>query len=343
LSHIFGVDIDPQAVEVTKLSLLLKVLEGETDESLVQQLRILQERALPDLGENIKCGNSLVPPDGLPAQGSLLPDDILEVINPFDWSKEFPSAYKSGGFEVVLGNPPWLMAGYYVNKAMDYLRSQYQTATGKFDLYYVFLEKACSLVRAGGRVGMIVPNKLFHTRAATQLRTLLSRGEWLESVIDFGDQQVFAGPTNYSCIVTLAKHSHGSVHYSRATPNLGLLRKFDMQRERLEPRGWNFADADSLALWDKMQILGSPLEGLVSRFGTGVQTGADPIMLLTDEEVRDLGLEKEGLRRLLRGRDVRRYLVSANPQWVIFPYNDESGEFRILSRSELQQLPNLWN
>ena len=63
LNNIYGVDIDPQAVEVTKLSLLLKVLEGESEQTISSQLKMFQERALPDLGNNIKCGNSLIGPD----------------------------------------------------------------------------------------------------------------------------------------------------------------------------------------------------------------------------------------------------------------------------------------
>ncbi len=63
LNNIYGVDIDPQAVEVTKLSLLLKVLEGENQDTLERQMKLFKERALPDLGSNIKCGNSLIGPD----------------------------------------------------------------------------------------------------------------------------------------------------------------------------------------------------------------------------------------------------------------------------------------
>ncbi len=88
LNNIYGVDIDRQAVEVSKLSLLLQVLEGETDESLGQQLSLWQERALPDLGNNIKCGNSLIGPEYF--QSQLIPDDNeMRRVNPFDWDIEF--------------------------------------------------------------------------------------------------------------------------------------------------------------------------------------------------------------------------------------------------------------
>ena len=100
-------DIDSQAVEVTKLSLLLKVLEGESEQTIQPLLRIFQERALPDLGNNIKCGNSLIGPDFLAKkQRSLLSDDDSDRVNVFDWSAEFPRILAEGGFDVVLGNPP---------------------------------------------------------------------------------------------------------------------------------------------------------------------------------------------------------------------------------------------
>lgn len=94
LNNIYGVDIDSQAVEVTKLSLLLKVLEGESDETLKRQLSFVKERALPDLGRNIKCGNSLIGTDYF--EGQLLPDEeAMRRINPFDWQAEFPNIFPS--------------------------------------------------------------------------------------------------------------------------------------------------------------------------------------------------------------------------------------------------------
>ena len=101
--HVFGVDIDSQAVEVTKLSLLLKVLEGET------QLKLFHERALPDLGRNIRCGNSLIGPDFYEGQQLLLLDEEDQYrINVFDWKKGFPDIMKDGGFDAVIGNPPYV-------------------------------------------------------------------------------------------------------------------------------------------------------------------------------------------------------------------------------------------
>ena len=99
-THIFGVDIDAQAVEVTKLSLLLKVLEGETDQSVIQQQRLFHDRALPNLSDNIKCGNSLIGPDYF--TGKLISDsEEMKRVNPFDWKQGFPDAMKAGGFDCI--------------------------------------------------------------------------------------------------------------------------------------------------------------------------------------------------------------------------------------------------
>ncbi len=97
LDNIFGVDIDSQAVETTKLSLLLKVLEGETQQSLQPVLRLFRERALPDLGDNIKCGNSLIGPDFYQQREMpLLDEEERYRVNVFDWHAEFPHIFRRG-------------------------------------------------------------------------------------------------------------------------------------------------------------------------------------------------------------------------------------------------------
>ena len=109
LDHIYGVDIDPQAVEVTKLSLLLKVLEGESEQTLNPQLALFPDRVLPDLANNIKCGNSLIGPDFYDGkQMALLDDETAQRINVFDWQAEFPQVFADGGFDVIIGNPPYI-------------------------------------------------------------------------------------------------------------------------------------------------------------------------------------------------------------------------------------------
>src|SRR5574340_670749 len=233
-SHIFGVDIDSQAVEVSKLSLLLNVLEGETNESLStqQQRELFEDRALPNLADNIKCGNSLIGPDYF--TGKLVTDPKeLKRINAFDWGQGFPAAMAAGGFDCIIGNPPWLVAGYYVGDEIEYLRGRFRCAHGKFDMYYLFLEKGLLLNRDRRCLGMVVPNKFFHTKAATQLRRLLAEHKCVQELVDFGDSQVFHGPTNYSCIVCLARDSKRTLRYVLAKAGLPIPRGMAVARSTL--------------------------------------------------------------------------------------------------------------
>ncbi len=148
LNNIYGVDLDDQAVEVTKLSLLLKVLEGETGVTL--SLWSPRERALPDLGCNIKCGNSLIGPDIF--SGGLfgeVDEEERRRINPFDWGREFPGVMKAGGFDAVIGNPPYVRQES-LGEQKRYFEERYRVYHGIADLYAYFIEKGVSLLREGG-------------------------------------------------------------------------------------------------------------------------------------------------------------------------------------------------
>ncbi|HEW79042.1 MAG TPA: hypothetical protein ENH34_03615 [Phycisphaerales bacterium] len=184
LNNIFGVDIDSQAVEVTKLSLLLKVLENESQETL----RLFPERALPDLANNIKCGNSLIGPDFYeslvpgPVPGASdepsIPDDLQRRINPFDWQTEFPEIFsrKNLGFDAVIGNPPWISltgkfgAGIYPKVKIEYLIRKFAGNTYMPNMYEYFVTQGLNLLAIGGYFGYIVPDRLGFNSQFVELR-----------------------------------------------------------------------------------------------------------------------------------------------------------------------------
>ncbi len=229
LNNIYGVDIDPQAVEVTKLSLLLKVLEGESEQTIVRQLKLFHERALPDLGNNIKCGNSLISTDfyntpltplfrGEPIDAPLargaggVSDEERYRINPFDWDKEFPEIMKpapagrkqgTGGFDVVIGNPPYVRQEG-LGDLKEYLQRKYTVYHGMADLYAYFIEKGVSLLRDKGRFSYIVANKWMRANYGGPLRKWLKR-QCIEQIVDFRDLPVFQQATTYPCILVIGK------------------------------------------------------------------------------------------------------------------------------------------
>jgi type I restriction-modification system DNA methylase subunit len=170
LNNIFGVDIDTQAVEVTKLNLLLKALEGETQASISKQLTFFNERVLPNLGDNIKCGNSLIGSDFYDDQLDLFPEQIKKI-NAFGWKEGFPEIFKYGGFDAVIGNPPYVLGREtFEDRVKEYFASKYMSYGGKFDLYIYFTEKALSLLSNKGRFGFIIPNTILVNENAMKLR-----------------------------------------------------------------------------------------------------------------------------------------------------------------------------
>jgi len=174
LNNIYGVDIDSQAVEVTKLSLALKVLEGETSETLGQTMKLLADRALPDLDANIKCGNSLVGPDFYERQEQLfLVEEELERINVFDWQNAFPEVMSAGGFDAVVGNPPYIRVHRLDGVLKEYLWKEYESFAEKGDIYACFIERGLSLLRDGGFISFITPNTWSSLQSFRHLRKLV--------------------------------------------------------------------------------------------------------------------------------------------------------------------------
>jgi len=202
ITHIYGVDIDRQAVETTKLSLLLKALEGESDTTLSQQMTLFQERALPNLSDNIKCGNSLIASDF-----SMDPEELVRV-HAFDWPVHFPDAMKAGGFDAVIGNPPYVLFQTMEEKSIfRYISDNFRSAQYKIDTYQVFLEKALVLTKEGGFSGFITPNSFLRNKHAIGLRSLILDTTEVAILRTFY-YQVFKGASVDTCILISRKKIH---------------------------------------------------------------------------------------------------------------------------------------
>ncbi len=237
LNNIYGVDLDFNAVEVTKLSLLLKCLEGETIASIANQMKMFNERVLPTLDNNIKSGNSLVDFDFYDGQLDFGND---KKIKPFNWQKAFPEVfvhrttnyqhelkdqfnkvvatankaedllskiskanepiapYGSDGFDCVIGNPPYVRQELLTD-FKEYFQRKYKVYHGAADLYSYFFERGVALLSEGGLFGIIVANKWMRANYGEPLRKWLKEQD-IKQIIDFGDLPVFESATTYPCI-----------------------------------------------------------------------------------------------------------------------------------------------
>lgn len=173
LEHIYGVDIDAQAVEVTKLSLLLKVLEGESGQTLNAQMKLFHERVLPDLAHNIQCGNSLIGPDFYDGQLDL-DDEAAQRINVFDWQAAFPQVFKAGGFDAVIGNPPYVDIKNLPETDVRYLFKNYPCANNRINLFAAFIERTLGICKQRQFAhSMIVPTALLTRESYRALRKMV--------------------------------------------------------------------------------------------------------------------------------------------------------------------------
>jgi type I restriction-modification system DNA methylase subunit len=193
LNNIYGVDIDTNAVEVTKLSLLLKCMEGETQASISHQVKMFNERVLPTLENNIKSGNSLIDMD---YYDSKLDFGEERKIKPFSWQKGFPEVFKNGGFDVVIGNPPYVSAKSLTElfkSEREYLTNspQYKTLFQKWDLYIPFVEKGIQLLKRKGLTSMIIPYPFLNQIYGQLIRKEIIANHKLIEIVDLSDVKVF--------------------------------------------------------------------------------------------------------------------------------------------------------
>ncbi|MCL2073349.1 MAG: Eco57I restriction-modification methylase domain-containing protein [Marinilabiliaceae bacterium] len=211
LNNIYGVDIDVNAVEVTKLSLLLKCMEGETKETIAAQRKLFKDRVLPSLDNNIKSGNSLIDLDYYDNQ---LDFGEERKIKPFSWQMAFPevfSAENGGGFDCVIGNPPYVnirnLTLSLPKNAKNYLSQKFKTAFKGYDLYVLFIEKAINILNENGIFGYITPNKFATLDYGYKTRELLLKRHSIVEICDVSKLNVFSEASVYPYLTVTKKKS----------------------------------------------------------------------------------------------------------------------------------------
>jgi len=261
LNNIYGVDIDTQAVEVTKLSLLLKVLEGEDEQTLSSQLSLFKARVLPDLSHNIKCGNSLIGSDFYEGkQLTWLDEEEMYRINVFDWDKEFPEIMQAGGFDAVIGNPPY--GAKLSSLESDYLRQKYITAEYQVDTYPLFIEKSYHSIKQQGYFGMIVPSAWVASQYNEILRRFLVSNTELNNIV-IAPKNVFIDATVETLILiwSKSKFKGGKFTVERWDQDEHIsyfLEQNDIEKQKayIFPV---YSDSEKITLVEKIRSFGRPL------------------------------------------------------------------------------------
>ncbi len=375
LNNIYGVDIDRQAVEVTKLSLLLKVLEGESQETLGRQLALWRERALPDLGDNIKCGNSLIGPDYFAAQ--LLPlenEEEMRRVNVFDWEAEFSEIMAAGGFDAVIGNPPYIRIQTLPKVDKAYYNDHYQATTGNYDIYVLFIERGWQLLRPGSVLGFILPHRFFKTSYGKGLREFIAKRQNVREILDFDGYMVFEAASINTCILIIGKEPEDKFKFGQVRfiqpPTIGIsaiLQKVHeadqlldedvtvgmLSQSNLTEESWSFLFPNEEPLWQKLNSTDCRLSDIATHVFQGLKTGGDSVYSLRvvreDEETtrvlcsrdsQEYEVESAILKPLIKGGEMKRYHIGETNRRVLFPYK----EGKLIPADDLQRdYPRAWD
>jgi hypothetical protein len=363
LAHIRGIDIDSNAADVARFSLLLKLVENETSEALRDFVKNRGISALPALDETIRSGNSLVSVGEWSKAFGAMEPRMMEAVNPFTWSTEFPAEMQRGGFDVIVGNPPYIRiqnmvayspreAEYYQNVASPYVTARQDN----FDKYSLFIERFLKLLRPNGRCGTIVPHKFMITQAGESLRTLLAADQIIETIVHFGAQPVFGSKiANYTCILVFDRGGCPIVHFERVT-SLAEWRYgksgniVELQAGGLNGDKWQFANEETVSLFARIRTAFPKSLGDVAEIFVGVQTSADSIFIFREVAEakstvslrwndKDWPIEREILRPCLLDVIVYQFAQPQPNTWMIFPYEvvTEAGR----SKARLYQPPEM--
>jgi type I restriction-modification system DNA methylase subunit len=304
--NIFGVDLDKQAVEVAKLNLWLRYMAMNRD-PFMERLRVKQRGAkslslLPNLTHNLKRGNSLIA------------DKTVAGDAAFDWEKEFPQVFSAGrtvpspprrdgdiapyqgGFDVVIGNPPYeriQVMQANAPEAAEFLKSNYRAAaSGNFDIYVCFIERGLELLNANGFFGYICPHKFFQAEYGRELRTLLTEQKQVRQIVSFGDIQIFLQATTYTCLIFLNKQPQTESRLIKVDDLEAWRTSGEAAVGKIAPTSlagdqWNFVLSDGAELFAKLNEQPIRLRDVAERIAQGIRTSANPIYVLDVVSMND--------------------------------------------------------
>ena len=320
-NNIFGVDLNKESVEITKLSLWLKTAD--------------KNKTLATLENNIKCGNSLI--DDVEIAGELA----------FDWEKEFPQVFENGGFDVVVGNPPYVRVQRLKENYLEqtkYYEKNYVSATGSYDIYALFMEKGFKLINKKGLVSFILPHKFLITDFGSGIRKFFVEKRAVESLLHFGSELVFSEASTYTCIVTLSKKNKEKILFKKVNPNkISETFKWDkMDYNLLSNKNWDLQSEEIYNLIKKLKKQPYTVEEVFKSIFQGIATSLDDVYVFEGKEegniikgynkkfAYEFEIEKELVKPILGGKEVSKYCNMEIKNYVLFPYHRINNKMEIV-------------
>ncbi|GAK53854.1 Eco57I restriction endonuclease [Candidatus Moduliflexus flocculans] len=302
-NNLFGVDLNGESVEITKLALWLKTAK--------------KDDRLTALNDHIRCGNSLID------------DPAVAGERAFDWAQAFPEIMQRGGFDVVIGNPPYVRQEV-LGSSKAYFEKTYKTYHGMADLYVYFIEKGLSLLKSQGVFSVIVSNKWMRASYGYPLRLWL-RQYCLEEIIDFGELPVFADAATFPSIIRISKTIPSTTLFSIKIKKLEFTdlsiyangKRDVVNVSMLNDNAWSLVAEEEQLLLKKLEKAGIPLNEYVSgKIYRGIVTGCNEVFVI-DKSTKERLLQEDSknseiIKSFIVGDDVRKYHIAFRERFLIF-------------------------
>ena len=305
-NNLYGVDVNAESVEIAKLSLWIKTAR--------------RGKVLDSLSGHLRVGDSLIEDS-----------NYAYLDHGFTWRDAFPDVMAEGGFDIVLGNPPYVRMEF-LRTLKPYLEKRYAVVSDRADLYAYFFERGLTLLKPGGRMGYISSATFFKTGSGRPLRRYLLDEATMETVVDFGDLQVFEGVTTYPAILTMRRGAPPKEHAIEfwtldALPGTEFAAGFEANaapypQAALTDGSWEFENPELRTLREKIrggrptlgEVYGAPCRGIV--------TGLNAAFVI-DRATRDrLIAEDPGsadlLKPFLEGKDLKRWRAEPRDLWIVY-------------------------
>lgn len=294
INNIYGVDLNEESVEITKLSLFLK---------LATSTGVEHGFKLPNLDKNILCGNSLIN------------DNTIAKDKAFQWNSEFKEVFESGGFDIVIGNPPYVRNEKIEENEKIFLANTFKCCTKATNLYVGFFEKSMDILKNNGILSFICSNKFATVDYGKKLREFLLKFKILQ-YNDYAGTKIFSDAQVDPCIIII-KNTKPTNH------TILIDEKVKLPQNLLTKELWYFSSIEALLLKDKLYKKGKPLKDIKSIIiNNGIKTGYNNAFYINEETKNDLINEdirnEDIIKPLLVGKDIKPWRLLFKKQYIIF-------------------------
>lgn len=325
-NNLYGVDINEESVGIAQLALWLRTAKPH--------------RKLNSLNENIKCGNSLIS------------DPAVAGDKAFNWQEQFPKVFEKGGFDVVIGNPPYVrIQGIKSSqeKESHYYEENYLSAKGRYDLYILFIEQALNLINGDGLASYILPHNFMTGNLGAGIRELLSNKHYVEEIVHFGSYLVFEEALTYTCVIKLSK-DNDVIRFASINPK-DLNQDIPFENINYNSIGkdkWNLTSSSVKNVLDKVNTVQHHVSDFFSNVGRGIVTGMDDCFIMSGsisggiflgyskalkEQVQ---IEADLMKPILMGNSVHAYSELDTELYVLYPHIIKDGRTEVMKEELLE-------